>query len=112
MQSVKAKSPGSKKKATSAPNSAGPGAMSAGSVLGSLDEPNSPDDQSKEVESYTASGLDNALDLLEVVTAKMDKASVGAQASKIEQHPEVSIRLYCRIDLDLIFISSNSVVSR
>jgi len=41
-----------------------------------------------EVESYAATGIDNAIDLLEVVTAKMDKASVGAQAAKIEQHPE------------------------
>ncbi|KIK19555.1 hypothetical protein PISMIDRAFT_107323, partial [Pisolithus microcarpus 441] len=35
-----------------------------------------------------ATGIDNALDLLEVVTAKMDKASVGQQAAGIERHPE------------------------
>jgi len=83
-------SKGTPSKKKGAPKSAGPGAMSAGGGLGldsSNDPPNS-DDQPKEVESFSASGIDNALDLLEVVTAKMDKASVGAQASKIEQHPE------------------------
>ena len=69
---------------------AGPGAMSAGGGLDSSDEP-SKNDVPKEVESFSATGIDNALDLLEVVTAKVDKASVGAQASKIEQHPEVCI---------------------
>jgi len=62
-----------------------------------LDDSNSKEEQPKEVESFAASGIDNALDLLEVVTAKMDKASVGAQASKIEQHPEVRIALHCNI---------------
>ncbi|KAI0034980.1 hypothetical protein K488DRAFT_44257, partial [Vararia minispora EC-137] len=38
--------------------------------------------------AYAATGIDNALDLLEVVTAKMDKASVGTQAAGIERHPE------------------------
>lgn len=69
---------------------AGPGAIAAGSssdtaipaaVIDSKDEPS-------EVESYAATGIDNALDLLEVVTAKMDKASVGQQAAGIERHPE------------------------
>jgi len=45
------------------------------------------------VESFSATGIDNALDLLEVVTAKMDKASVGQRAAKIEQHPEVRMKL-------------------
>jgi len=85
IQAEKAKSTGPKKKAI---KPAEPGAMSADEGLGSLDESKSMENQSQEVESYTASGIDNALDLLEVVTAKMDKASVGAQASKIEQHPE------------------------
>ena len=44
-----------------------------------------------EVESYAATGIDNALDLLEVVTAKMDKASVGQQAAGLEKHPEVRL---------------------
>ncbi len=43
----------------------------------------------QEPETFAATGIDNALDLLEVVTAKMDKASVGQQAAGIERHPEV-----------------------
>ena len=43
----------------------------------------------KEVESFSATGIDNALDLLEVVNAKMDKASIGSRAADIERHPEV-----------------------
>jgi len=58
------------------PKPAGPGAIAAGGL---------PSDQ---IESYSATGLDNALDLLDVVTAKMDKASVGQQAAGIEKHPE------------------------
>ncbi|KZP16344.1 DUF1014-domain-containing protein [Athelia psychrophila] len=42
----------------------------------------------KEIESYSATGLDNAIDLMEVVTAKTDKASVGQAAAGIEKHPE------------------------
>lgn len=45
----------------------------------------------QEVESFSATGIDNALDLLEVVNAKTDKASVGQQAAGIERHPEVSV---------------------
>lgn len=62
---------------------AGPGAIAAGGAA-SGDEV-----QDQEVESYAATGIDNALDLLDVVTAKMDKASVGQQAAGIERHPEV-----------------------
>jgi hypothetical protein len=69
---------------------AGPGAISTGGDLDSVDvEPT--DDEPKEVESYSATGIDNALDLLEVVNAKTDKASVGQQAADIERHPEVSV---------------------
>jgi len=64
---------------------AGPGAIAAG---GGLDSPNAKDEEPVEVESFAASGIDNALDLLEVVTAKMDKASLGQQAAAIERHPE------------------------
>jgi hypothetical protein len=63
---------------------AGPGAIAAGGTLGSEAE-----EPPKEVESYAATGIDNAIDLLDVVTAKMDKASVGQQAAGIEKHPEV-----------------------
>ena len=48
-------------------------------------------EEPEEPEAYAATGIDNALDLLEVVTAKMDKASVGQRAAGIEQHPEVSV---------------------
>ncbi|KIM49567.1 hypothetical protein M413DRAFT_438758 [Hebeloma cylindrosporum] len=65
---------------------AGPGAIAAGGGLG---EPSpKTNEPAAEVESYAATGIDNALDLLEVVTAKMDKASVGQQAAAIETHPE------------------------
>ncbi|KAF9511200.1 hypothetical protein BS47DRAFT_1299239, partial [Hydnum rufescens UP504] len=40
------------------------------------------------IESFSATGLDNALDLLSLVTAKTDKASVGQEAAKLEAHPE------------------------
>lgn len=54
-------------------------------------ETNPKDEPPKEIESYAATGIDNALDLLEIVTAKMDKASVGQQAAGIERHPEVRL---------------------
>jgi hypothetical protein len=90
IQSAKAKAAGPKKNVRT-PKPAGPGAMAGGGGggLDSVDEPKLKEEEKpKEVESYAASGIDNALDLLEVVTAKVDKASIGAQASKIEQHPE------------------------
>ncbi|KAF5317635.1 hypothetical protein D9611_014970 [Ephemerocybe angulata] len=70
---------------------AGPGAIAAGGGLASGSE--SPKDAPRdapheEPESYTATGIDNALDLMEIVTAKMDKASVGQQAAGLERHPE------------------------
>lgn len=74
---------------------AGPGAIAAGGV--DVGGP-SPDDQGpeekKEVESYAATGIDNVLDLLDVVTAKTDKASVGQQAAGIERHPEVGAHMF------------------
>ena len=75
------------KKATKAVTPAGSGAIAAGEAL----EPEKFTPPEK-VESYAATGIDNALDLLEVVTAKMDKASVGQQAAGIERHPEVRRR--------------------
>ncbi|KDQ59743.1 hypothetical protein JAAARDRAFT_126424, partial [Jaapia argillacea MUCL 33604] len=42
--------------------------------------------------AFSATGIDNALDLLEVVNAKTDKASVGSQAAGLERHPEVCAR--------------------
>ncbi|KAI0373167.1 DUF1014-domain-containing protein [Pilatotrama ljubarskyi] len=71
---------------------AGPGAIAAGGGLGAVSATGSDagGDTGKpgEVETYSATGIDNAIDLLEVVTAKMDKASVGTQAANIERHPE------------------------
>ena len=81
--------PAPKKKGAKDNKPAGPGAIAAGGGLSP--EPEVDRGAGAEVESYTATGIDNALDLLEVVTAKMDKASVGQQAANIERHPEVSI---------------------
>jgi hypothetical protein len=69
-----------------APKPAGPGAIAAGAGLsGTNPKAKEADDVP---ETFAATGIDNAIDLLEVVTAKMDKASVGSQAAKLEQHPE------------------------
>ena len=80
-----------KKKGAKDTKPAGPGAIAAGGGLSPEPEVGG----REEVESYAATGIDNALDLLEVVTAKMDKASVGQQAANIERHPEVSICIIC-----------------
>ncbi|KAI0344990.1 DUF1014-domain-containing protein [Trametopsis cervina] len=79
---------GAKKAAAKAPpKPAGPGAIAAGGGLGEVDK-GKDREEPQEPESFSATGLDNALDLLEVVTAKTDKASVGQRAAGIEQHPE------------------------
>ncbi|THH06670.1 hypothetical protein EW145_g3924 [Phellinidium pouzarii] len=84
---------GGKKKAAAA-RPAGPGAIAAGggvdAVAEKLDR-----ERPEEVESYAATGIDNALDLMEAVNAKTDKASVGQQAAGIEKHPEVR-NLFCQ----------------
>ena len=77
---VKAAPKAGNKSKPAPPKPAGPGAIAAGGGLGGEHE--------GEIESYSATGIDNALDLLEVVTAKMDKASVGSQAAGLEKHPE------------------------
>ncbi|GJE88073.1 DUF1014 domain-containing protein [Phanerochaete sordida] len=69
------------------PKPAGPGAIAAGGGLGSS-VTDTADGPKEEPESFSATGIDNAIDLLETVTAKMDKASVGQRAANIEQHPE------------------------
>lgn len=74
------------KKGAAAPKNvkpAGPGAIAAGGGITAND-----DKAKEEPETFSATGLDNALDLLDVVTAKMDKASVGQRAADIERHPE------------------------
>ncbi|KAI0291414.1 hypothetical protein BC826DRAFT_479432 [Russula brevipes] len=84
---------GAKKAANAKTKSAGPGAIAADDApvapAVSAEDSTKNGDEPQEVESFSATGIDNALDLLEVVTAKMDKASVGNQAaSTIEKHPE------------------------
>ena len=51
------------------------------------------------MESFQATGIDNALDLLDVVNAKTDKASMGTAAATIERHPErrFKVRRHFRI---------------
>ena len=41
------------------------------------------------VEAFAASNIDDALELMETINARSDKASVGTQAAGIERHPEV-----------------------
>jgi hypothetical protein len=84
--------PGSKKSAKGQSKPAGPGAIAAGDVPeDALAESSSKNEgETEEIESFAATGIDNAIDLLNVVTAKMDKASVGNQAAAtVEKHPEV-----------------------
>ncbi|KAJ7221606.1 DUF1014-domain-containing protein [Mycena pura] len=95
---------------------AGPGALAAGGGLGvgaaaSADaEPTptpAPKDKEKEVpdeepQSFAATGIDNMLDLLDVVTAKADKASVGQQAAGIERHPEAAFEAYQERELPVL----------
>ena len=76
---------GNKKKGT---KPAGPGALPAGDGLDADSSKETPEEP-QEIESFATTGIDNALDLLEVVNAKTDKASVGQQAAGIERHPEV-----------------------
>lgn len=71
---------------------AGPGAIAAGGGLAAADA--GKDEPPKAPEEYSATGIDNAIDLLEVVTAKMDKASVGSQAAGLERHPEVRCAIH------------------
>jgi len=81
---VKAPKAGAKK---AEPKPAGPGALAAGGGLGGAQKEK--EAAGKEApETFAATGLDNMLDLLDVVNAKTDKASVGQQAAGLEQHPE------------------------
>lgn len=86
---------GSKKASKAQSKPAGPGAIAAGGApeiapTVSTQSPSKNGGENEEVESFAATGIDNALDLIDVVTAKMDKASVGNQAAAtVEKHPEV-----------------------
>jgi hypothetical protein len=81
---------GQKKKAEPV-KPAGPGAIAAGGGISSEGSVTKGKDKEGEVESFSATGIENALDLLEVVTAKTDKASLGSQAAGMEKHPEVHL---------------------
>ncbi|KIJ31805.1 hypothetical protein M422DRAFT_266418 [Sphaerobolus stellatus SS14] len=76
---------GAKKKA---PVPAGPGAIAAGGGLASVVAKKEEPEEEGKVESFQATGIDDALDLLSIVNAKADKASVGQQAAGLERHPE------------------------
>ncbi|KAI0927855.1 hypothetical protein AcW2_004041 [Taiwanofungus camphoratus] len=77
-----------KKAAAKNVKSAGPGAIAAGGLDVIAGGEKAKDEKPEDPETFAATGIDNALDLLEVVTAKMDKASVGQQAAGLERHPE------------------------
>ena len=87
----KAAAPKKGKAAAKASIPAGPGAIAAGGLASESEPTNPKSDEPKEVESFAATGIDNAIDILEIVTAKMDKASVGQQAAGLERHPEVRL---------------------
>lgn len=93
---------GGGKKSASKSKPAGPGAIAAGGLKStktedeatpapSTSEASGPPEPEEPVESFTATGIDDALDMLSIVNAKTDKASLGQDASKIEAHPEVSV---------------------
>ncbi len=103
---AKKAAPKATKKSTKDVKPAGPGAIAAGGGLVAPEKDAAPPE---EVESYAATGIDNALDLLEVVTAKTDKASVGQQAASIERHPEVFLRSFTLTIC--IYISSATIQS-
>jgi hypothetical protein len=100
---------GQKKKAEPV-RPAGPGAIAAAGGLAPVASGSSGSGKAQEgVESFSATGIDNALELLDAVTAKMDKASVGTQAAGIERHPEVYFKnLFCcsRSGIDCVLTAS------
>lgn len=88
------------KKKPAAPRPAGPGALAAGGgVTGALAKAESTSTSEPavagtrtpvgEVESFSARGLDGALELMDAVTTKTDKESRGQAAAGLEKHPEV-----------------------
>ncbi|KLO11705.1 DUF1014-domain-containing protein [Schizopora paradoxa] len=83
---------GAKKKPV-APRPAGPGAIAAGGgIAGALAKSESASTGTRtpveEVESFSARGIDGALELMDVVTAKGDKESRSQAAAGLEKHPE------------------------
>ncbi|KAF8528158.1 DUF1014-domain-containing protein [Hysterangium stoloniferum] len=87
---VKAAPKAGAKKAPKAQTPAGPGAIAAGGGLGGSSSATGKLGAGGEdkIESFQATGIDDALDLLSIVNAKTDKASVGQQAAGLERHPE------------------------
>ncbi|KAK4054605.1 hypothetical protein OIO90_003417 [Microbotryomycetes sp. JL221] len=63
----------------SAPKAGAKKTVSKGSAIPNFDD---------EPMSFSASGIDDALDMLSLVSSKTDKAAVGSQAAKIDTHPE------------------------
>jgi hypothetical protein len=97
---------GGGKKSSKQQKPAGPGAIAAGGGIKATKtedeaapappstseaEASGPPEHEEPVESFAATGIDDALDMLSIVNAKTDKASLGQDASKIEAHPEVSV---------------------
>jgi len=78
----------SNKKGAGSKTPAGPGAIAAGGLSASDSKKSVENDVEQLQESFSATGIDDALDLMEVVNAKTDKASTGAAAAGLERHPE------------------------
>jgi len=77
---------GDKKKAP-----AGPGSLAAGGLKLPPERKKDRDEAPEMdavVETFAATGIDDALDLLTTINAKKDKASAGAAAAQLEKHPE------------------------
>jgi len=76
------------KKGAASKTPAGPGAIAAGGLKSTGGSQSDDKEVERLQESFSATGIDDALDLMEVVNAKTDKASTGAAAANIERHPE------------------------
>lgn len=81
----------------------------------STSQERAPSRSEEPVEGFAATGIDDALEMLSIVNAKTDKASVGQDAAKLEAHPEVRSNYFalCLTSLtDLYHVLCYSVVSR
>ena len=70
--------------------------LNRSSSTGKEKESETPEEK-EEAESFSATGLDDTLDMMTLVTAKTDKASIGQQAAKPETHPEVDRNVYLSV---------------
>lgn len=69
------------------------------------------DGADEEITSFSATGIDNALEMLSLVAEKTDKASVGSRAAiKVEAHPERRFKVCpsLLVLLPLLFVAGNS----